>query len=387
LKSARLRTSALLFFVFAAFGSFGAFLNLFYLGQGMTLIQIGILAAIPAGMSLFAAPIWAAIADRFNLHRFVLPLTMLLSLPFALLFSGMHTFEQLFLGICLFSGCYSAITPLSDNAVLVNLSGRQTEYGRIRLWGSIGVGSLAWITGWLLHGRPMNFIFIVYVFFMGIAAVVALNLPKPPQIEMQSYWKSAHLFMVDPRWKNFLLGCLLAGFSHLFLGYYIFLFARQLGAMDETIGFLVAVAAATNIICFFLMPRILNRWSPLQIMVFSNILLAIRCVLTALIQTPGGVILTQLLDGPTWSSMWASGVQYANEIAPKGLGASAQAVYNAIFLGLGGIISAALGGVIYSIWGAAALFLLAALMAVLCALVFARQTSLVFKVRKVLVRQ
>ena len=382
-----MRTSALLFFTYAAFGGIGVFLNLFYLEQGMSLKQVGLLASIPAGMSLLAAPIWAAVADRFSLHRYVLPLVMVLSLPFALLFTSLHTFGQLFMGICLFSGCYAAIMPLSDNAVLVNLSGRQREYGRIRLWGSIGVGTLAWITGWLVQRSHLSNIFYIYFLFMGVAAIIAIRLPKPSLIAVQSFWKSASQFFLDNRWKRFLLGCLLAGFSHLFLGYYLFIFAKNLGALENTIGLFVAIASATNIVIFFLMPRILKRWSALQVMIFSNILLALRCAITAFIREPNWVILVQLLDGPTWGTMWAAGVHYANEIAPHGLGASAQALYNAIFLGLGGIISASLGGVIYSSWGAQILFLIAALMAALSTLVFINHSLVKADLQEAMVKE
>ena len=387
MKNARFQTSALLFFAYAAFGCIGAFVNLYYLEQGMSLVQVGLLASIPAGMSLFAAPVWAAVADRFDLHRYVLPLTMILSLPFALLAASLHTFSQLFIGICLFSGCYAAITPLSDNVVLVNLGGRQAHYGRIRLWGSIGVGLLAWITGWVVQRWHLNYIYYLYIFFMSIAAIIALRLPKTPRIALQSYWKSINQFVVDQRWKRFLLGCLLAGFSQLFLGYYIFIFAKNLGALDNVIGFYVAVAAATNIVTFFLMPRILKRWTALQVMIFSNIILAIRCLITAFIREPNWVILVQLLDGPTWGTMWAAGVHYANEIAPRGLSASAQALYNAIFMGLGGIISAGLGGVIYSSWGAPALFLIAALMAALSTLVFINHSIVKANLQEALVKE
>lgn len=376
MKNVRLRTSALLFLAYAAFGSFNAFLNLFYQGQGMNLVQVGLLAAVPAGMTLVAAPMWAAIADRFNLHRYTLPLTMMLSLPFAILLAGMHTFGQLFLGICLFAGCYSAIVPLSDNAVMVNLGGRHKEYGHVRLWGSLGVGVMAWVTGYMVQGRSLGFIFTVYVFFMAIAAVVALNLPKSPQVEIQSYWRRARQFINDSRWRNFLLGCLLAGLSHMLLSYFLFIYAKNLGAQDDMLGFLVTVASGTNILIYIFMPRILKRWTTQQVMVFSNVLLFVRCALTAFMFAPGWIILTQLLDGPTWGTMWASGVQHANEIAPRGLGASAQAVYNAIFVGLGGIFGATMGGLIYSTWGSSALFLTAALVAALSVLVFVQRASL-----------
>lgn len=374
LKNVRIRTSALIFFTYSAFGGFTAFLNLFYREQGMDLIQVGILAAVPSAMALFAAPMWAAVADRFNLHRYLLPLTMVFSFPFALYLGSRYFFGDLFLGICLFAACYSAIVPLSDNAVLVNLGGRKTEYGHVRLWGSMGVGMMSLVTGILAKDRSLNFIFISYVIFMAIAAVMAINLPKPPSEKIESFWRNARQFLRESSWRKFLLGCLLAGLSQMFMNYYLYIFARSLGASDGMVGFLVAVAAVSNILTYIFMPRIFKRWSALQGMVFSNALMAFRCVLTAMLKAPAWVILTQLLDGPTWGLTWGAGVQRASEIAPRGLGASAQAVYNAIFTGLGGILGATLGGSIYSGLGAPILFISAALMAGLSSLVFSRQT-------------
>jgi MFS transporter, PPP family, 3-phenylpropionic acid transporter len=305
----------------------------------------------------------------------LLPLTMLLSFPFALLLGRMHSFNELLLGICLFAACYSAIVPLSDNAVLVNLGRRKTEYGHIRLWGSMGVGLMSLVTGILARGRSLNFIFTNYVIFMAIASVMAIKLPKPPSEKIESFWHNARQFLREASWRNFLLGCLLAGLAQMFMNYYLYIFARSLGASDGMVGFLVAVAAVTNILTYILMPRIFKRWTASQAMVFSNALMAFRCILTALFRAPVWLILTQLLDGPTWGLTWGAGVQRSSDIAPRGLGASAQAVYNAIFVGLGGIFGAILGGAIYSTWGAAALFAVAALMASLSMLVFSQSPS------------
>lgn len=373
MKNSRLHTSVLLFFAYAAFGGINAFLNLFYRQQGMNLVQVGILTAVSPAMTVMVSPLWAAVADRFNLHRYILPLAMLLSLPFALLLGRMHSFEQLLLGIALFAGCYCAIMPLTDNAVLVNLGVHKKEYGRIRLWGSLGIGLMAWLSGYLVQGRPLNLIFTMYVFLMTIAVVVAYFLPKAPQVKIQSYWRSARQFLHDPRWRFFLPGCLLAGLSHLFHGYFLFIFAKSLGAVDSMLGFLVAVSAASNVLIYLSMPRILKRWSPQQVMMFSNGLMIFRCAITTFIRVPAWLILVSAMDGLTWGTMWAAGVQHANAIAPHGLGASAQAVYNAVFVGLGGILGASLGGMLYSAFGPAVLFSIAAVMAALSALVFMRQ--------------
>jgi len=387
MKNTRLHTSALLFFAYAAFGGINAFLNLFYRQQGMDLVQVGILAAVPPAMTVVVSPLWAAVADRFNLHRYILSLTMLFSIPFALLLGRMHSFGQLLGGIALFAGCYCAIVPLTDNAVLVNLGGQKKEYGRIRLWGSLGIGMMAWISGYLVQGRPLNLVFTLYVSLMSIAVVVAYYLPKAPQVKIRSYWRSARQFLHDSRWRIFLPGCLLAGLSHLFHGYFLFIFAKSLGAAETMLGFLVAISAATNVLIYLSMPRILKRWSPQQVMLFSNALMIVRCALTAIIRVPEWLILISAMDGLTWGTMWAAGVQHANEIAPRGLGASAQAVYNAVFVGLGGILGASLGGMIYSAWGSAALFLIAAFMAALSALAFLRQVLPFGRDAKQLIRQ
>jgi PPP family 3-phenylpropionic acid transporter len=382
MKDVKIRTSVLVLMAYAALGCFGPYLNLFYQDQGMSLVQIGVLAMIPAGMSMLAAPTWAGLADRFRLHKHLLSFTLVLSLPFALLLSGLHSFSQLLLGISLFAACFSAITPLTDNTILSNLGDKPSHYGRIRLWGSIGVGVASWAVGLLLQIFKLNFIFYIYILLAAMAALIAMQLPKPAHIQVDSYWRSAGLFIHDQCWTRFLFGSVLAGVAHMFLGYYFFIFLRDLGASEGFLGFSVAVASATDIIAFFLMPRLLKRWSAIQIIFFSNMLLVLRMALTAFIRIPALGILSQLMDGPTWGTMWAAGVNYSNAIAPRGLTASAQALYNGIFMGLGGLLAALFGGMIYSAFGAQNLFLIGACLAVLSVLVFLTQLKGKFSVKE-----
>ena len=360
MKASRLHLSALLFLTFAAFGSIGSFLNLFYLDQGMSVEQMGLLAAIPAGMSLLAAPFWAGIADRFHLHKYILPIVMLISLPLALNFHLYGTFGKLMVGIILFSGCFSSFLPLADHSVLVNLGKEKSNYGSIRLWGSIGIGIMAIITGWLVERSSLKVIFPLYAIFIIFAAISALALPRPPKIKIESYWKKAGQFLKDPRWRKFLIACLLSGFSHLFLGNYIFVFISDIGGKESFIGFAFFLAAVTNVITYHIMARLLKQWSAPRIILYSNILMVVRMLIAMMVRSQEMSIIVQLLDGPTWATMWSAGVHYASDIAPRGLGASAQALYNGIFTGLGGIISAILGGFIYARWGASILFLIGA---------------------------
>jgi len=385
--NARVKTSALIFFAYAALGSFGPYINLFYQDQGMSLIKVGVLAMIPASMSMLAGPTWSALADRFHLHKYLLPFTIALSLPFGFLISTMHTFGQLLVGITLFAACYSAIVPLSDSAILTNLGDQPNQYGRIRLWGSIGVAAASWTAGILAQSFHLNTVFYFYIILAAIAAGIAVQLPKAPHIPVESFWKSAAKFVRDESWVIFLCGAALSGFAHMFLGYYFFIFIRTLGASDSYIGFLVVVACLTNILVFFMMPRLLKHWTAIQLILFSNVLLILRMILSAFIHDAQWGILVQLMDGPTWGIMWAAGVNYANEIAPRGLLASSQAVFNGVFNGLGGMVGALLGGIIYSSWGDQILFLIGGALAVISVLVFLPQLKVGFFSRKEMVRE
>jgi PPP family 3-phenylpropionic acid transporter len=91
---------------------------------------------------------------------------------------------------------------------------------------------------------------------------------------------------------------------------------------------------------------------------------------------PRMALLVQLMHGLSFSLMWSAGVSFANEIAPPGMGASAQALFSATQFGLGSGLGALLGSQIYAAYGAVALFQAAsaaALISTICLIVIARR--------------
>jgi predicted MFS family arabinose efflux permease len=67
-----------------------------------------------------------------------------------------------------------------------------------------------------------------------------------------------------------------------------------------------------------------------------------------------------LLHGLTFSALWVAGVSYANEVAPKDLGATAQGLFTGMTMGLGSAGGALLGGLLYDSLGPTAMFRVAA---------------------------
>ena len=75
-----------------------------------------------------------------------------------------------------------------------------------------------------------------------------------------------------------------------------------------------------------------------------------------MVVSPGLLLGLQLLHGPSFSLLWVAGVAYADELAPKGLSASAQGLFATMVMGWGGVVGALVGGVLYDGVGAAAMF-------------------------------
>ena len=54
--------------------------------------------------------------------------------------------------------------------------------------------------------------------------------------------------------------------------------------------------------------------------------------------------------------MWSAGVAYASDIAPEGMGATAQGLFTGVAMGLRSALGAFIGGVLYDAAGPAMMF-------------------------------
>lgn len=341
---------------FGAAGALLPYLNLFYQRAGMDTRQIGVLASLITLAMLFTGPLWGALADRFHLHRRLLPLSILMTLPPVLMLPTAHTFPALIALALWLSICLAPIIPLADNAVLSLLGDRRYEYGKLRLWGAVGWGLSAWLAGEVAQRVGVEYVFGLYAGLMLLCALVAARLPAPRLEATEPYWISLRRFTTDRRWWGFLAGALLFGLAMATVNNYYVLYVQSLGASDGLYGLSVAVAALSEIPIFFLSPLLLRVWQPRGLMRLAFVALAVRCFLYSLLGNPVWAVAIQLLHGPSFSAMWTAGVNYAGHLAPPGLGASAQAVFVATLYGLAGVIGALLGSQLYAAFGGAVLF-------------------------------
>ena len=103
---------------------------------------------------------------------------------------------------------------------------------------------------------------------------------------------------------------------------------------------------------------------------FSLLACGVQAFAYSLMRTPWLVLPIQLLHGPAFSAMWAAGVSYAAEIAPEGMGATAQGLFSGVAMGLRSALGAFIGGLLFEGLGAALMFRWGGVSAVLGLLLF-----------------
>jgi PPP family 3-phenylpropionic acid transporter len=343
--------SLLYFFYFAASGCITPFLNIFFQAKGISIAQISILGAMPMGLTLVAAPIWAGIADYFGLHRKILPLIIFLTMPFVALMGSANSFFFLLPAIIFYGLCNSPIMSLSDNSVLSYMGANRHNYGHVRLWGSISWGLMGWLSGILIERLGPTAAYVGFMVFMSLDVLVALKMPEPEFVKGVPYWDNLGRVIKDNRWVAFLVGSFLVGTAFMFITNFFYIFLKDLGAPSSLTGLSVAASTILEIPFFIYSAALIKKVSARGLIIFSFFILILRLLLTSLLKNPYWGIAVNMLHGPFFSTYWVGAVNYAREIAPHGLGASAQALFAASFFGLGGIVGALLGGWLFTRFG------------------------------------
>ena len=144
------RLAGFYFFYFAYIGAFAPYFALYLESLGYTAALIGMVLAVPPAMRIFASYLWGALADRRS-RRVGIACSAGLAGTAAYLgvFAGSEP-AWIFGSIALWSFFWSAALPLMETTTLGHLRGRTGDYGRIRLWGSIGFIAAVVGVGWLL---------------------------------------------------------------------------------------------------------------------------------------------------------------------------------------------------------------------------------------------
>jgi PPP family 3-phenylpropionic acid transporter len=370
MKKTMLPFKGFYFFVYGALAFVLPFLTVYYQSLGLSGQQIGILAGLPSVLTFFSAPVFGAITDITQRHKRILGLSILMVVVGVLLISIGRTFCVLIIMVIFYAIFFSPILPLIDRSVVEILGDDRDDYGKQRLWGAVGWGVLAPISGLAVArgGLPWAF-YGAAALFLCLFIVSLLTPIQPVRIQV-SYWKGVRQLLSKWQVIIFFVVALVGGMGLSTVHIYFYLYLDSLGASPVTMGISSTIATASELVIMFFASRLLKVMKTRGLIMFGLLMLALRLVFYSMIQDPGLALAVQLMHGVTFAAIWIAGVAYVAEIAPPGLGNTAQGLFTGFVMGLGNASGAFLGGILYQDLGFSLMYLYAGLIVVIALVVF-----------------
>jgi MFS family permease len=355
-QSSLVWSKAFYFCFFAAGAALMPFLVLFYESLGLSGRQIGILAGISPLVSLVGAPLWGALADYTHRHKLIWASTIAGAIIMALVLSQVSFFFLLIPIVVVYALFAAPIVPLADNATMALLGERRDQYGRQRIWGAIGWGVAAPLIGQLIETRGLHWSFWGYAGIMFVGLLIIQKIPFYQVDQRTPFWQGAQTLLSNRSWLLFLFLVFVGGAGQAVIHNFLFLYMNELGASKTMMGLSLTIATISELPIFFYSDRLLARWSAKGLFIFAILMYVVRAMALSFITLPWVVLITQPLHGLTFSSMWVAGVSYADEIAPPGLGATAQGLFTGVFMGIAAATGALFGGILYQDYGGAIMY-------------------------------
>lgn len=360
------------FSFFAGFGIFLVYLNLYYKRIGLSAQQIGVLSALYPCIGILVNPIWGLLADGSPDPRRILRRLLTAS---ALLFGVLFFFSDfglIFLVMIGFAVCFSPIMALIDALTLGALVKYGGDYGRVRLWGSLGFMFPA-LTLWaLLNWRDdLRVIFPLFVLCTLIAVAILGRYPflersAPPRLNF-----TAFRLLRDPIFLLFLGTGFLQKLA--MSGYYSFfsIYLDELGRASSEIGFFWGIGPIAETVSLFIAGGCIARWGVKRMLLVSHAATALRMGLLSLAPPIGVIVGTQLLHALTFGTFHAASLHYLARKATEENRSSVQALYAAICYQLSMVVGHSLAGVLVEHWGLCAMFRTYGIVALVALVVFA----------------
>ncbi len=359
LSTPRQRLSAWYFCYFAFVGAFAPYFTLYLQSLGLTAAAIGALMSLMLAMRLLAPNLWGWLADHSGHKVFVIRLSALLSIAGFSIFFFATGFWALFVAMALMSFFWSAALPLVEALTLSYLEGVTEQYGRIRLWGSVGFIAAVLLTGAWLDMAPLaTLLWVDLGLLLGIAACAGL-LPEARAKPVLAHSVPLLRLVLRRDVLALLIACLFMSAAHgpFYVFYSIHLVAH--GYDKSAVGALWSLGVVAEIGVFICMPHLLRAFPSRTILAASFCLAVLRFLLIGWgADQMVAMLIAQIMHGATFGACHAAAVAALNEWFPAGQQARVQALYGSVSFGAGGMLGNLASGVAWESIGPGATFTL-----------------------------
>lgn len=224
------------------------------------------------------------------------------------------------------------------------------KYGAQRVWGTIGFGASALLSGIAVHSYGSDALssiapaLLIMLVFSTIDVLTIKWLTLPVMTSANSIWDEVLALLRQRKIALFLVFATLAGIIDSFIIYYMFWHLEEVAFASGHIesiklieGCVVAAECLGGEILFFLVSgKILKKIGYVHCLSLCFAMYAVRLGLISLITNPWWLVAVELfMQGPTYALCYTCIVAYASAVSPPGTTATVQGLVAGMDDGVG----------------------------------------------------
>ena len=358
--------SSFYFWFCAALGAFTPFFARWLTEQGLDGYAVGIVMAMWYFSRIISPPTWSLLCARAAepIH-----LLRIACLAMTVCYGGFllsDSFAWLLMAMLAFGYFANAVLPQYEAITLDRLGERREQYGRIRIWGSVGFLVVAMAYGPLLDAVGRDFLpqlTLPLLLATCLCAFATRGVGHPIDAAVVPRLRDV---LRRAEVRNFLLVVMLMQVS---FGPFYVLYTLHLGDAGYSglaISALWGIGVVAEIIAFLLMPALLRRWSQQGLLLTCLAATSLRWVVVALFpESISLMVLAQLVHSLSFGAFHALCMLRIVEFFPGRLGQRGQGMLHGLSSGVGGVIGALVAGALWEAGGGRAAFLAGAAAALL----------------------
>ena len=176
MRGALTRSAIVYMLLFCAVGCWSAYASVLFPDLGVGLAVIGLLASVPAAVSIVGAPTWGLVADRLGDVRPPLLVAGLWAASAAALLVLQPPMPWIALVVAILAAGSSGLTPLVDARTVERLGRARDRFGEARAFGSLGFILATLAVGVLVQATGTLAMLAVYVPSLALTGIVGAAL-------------------------------------------------------------------------------------------------------------------------------------------------------------------------------------------------------------------
>ncbi len=358
MRNPKLQLGAMMFLQYAIWGAWAPVLSAYLQGDlGFSGTQAGFIYSLLPLATIIAPFIGGQLADRYFAAERVIAALQLAGGGLLIWAAGLTDYSSLAVAMLVYCLLYAPTLALTNSIAMANLGSSEDEFGRVRVWGTIG-----WIAAGLAlafwrniagDGIAMQGDMLVLA---GVASIVmafqALLLPHtPPNKEAKSAWAflEALSMLKDRNFAIFMAISFVVATELQF--YYVltgpFLVSDTIGISAANLSAVMTIAQIAEILVMaVVLSWFLKKYGMRATLALGVIAWPIRYVIFA-IGAPWWLVVASLtLHGFCYVFFFVAAFIYVDTIAPTDIRASAQSLIAIATLGVGSFVGSNFAGYI-----------------------------------------